>query len=120
MTDWRPKLIPRKTLTGRRRTEVLDAYNIATITNVAITVENAGVQPASGFTLQTLPSGYRDKEAFKLFTTTEILALQEGSDQYADQIELFTGRWFTAINVAPWDYGVQSHYEVLLVETNER
>lgn len=119
MTDWRPKLIPRKTLNGKRRTETLDAYNIATVVEATFTVENAGVQPATGSQMLTVPSGYRDKVAYALYTTTEILPLVEGSDQYADQVEV-NGKWFTAVRVAPWSYGIQSHYEVMLVEVNER
>ena len=84
------------------------------------TIENASVQPVTGYSLQAVPEGYRDNRVVKIYTTTEVVIGEEGTTLKGDQIEFETGRWGRVIKVEPWQVGVQSHYLAFVVEVNER
>lgn len=120
MASWGPKLIPRKTFNARRREEVTDEFGLVDETYVSFTVDNAGAQPVTGYESSALPEGYRDKNVYKVFTTTYVRPSEEGTENYADQIEVEGGKWFTVIKVQNWSYGLQSHYLAYVVEENER
>jgi len=121
MGTWSPRLIPRKTLNAKRVTGGVDAdgYPIDDV-DVAFTVENASVQPVTGYSLQAVPEGYRDNRVVRVYTTTEVLIGDEGTDLKGDQIEFEPGRWGRVVKVEPWQVGVQSHYLAFVVEVNER
>lgn len=112
MAIWRPTLIPRQTLSAERVEISLDSYNRPTEVRTPFNVENAGVQPASGHEQLVLPEGFRDKVVYRIFTTTFMRAVKEGTNEFADRVELF-GEWFVVCKVYHWQNGVQSHYEVI-------
>lgn len=112
-------LIPRKTLNARQITQTLDVYNYPSEVSVNITLDSCTAQPVNGYEQQTLPEGYRDKVVYRVFTSTEVLPRIEGSDT-SYQIEVRSGVWCDVISVKVWEVGVQSHYEVLAAEPNER
>lgn len=120
MADWRPSLIPRKTLNARRITLTYDNYNIPSEIEAYFPVENAGVQPYTGGKgMKASLEGYRNKNAYYLFTTTPLRTADEGDrNAMADRVEI-DGKWCTVLKVAKWDTGIRSHYEAILVETNE-
>ena len=120
MALWNPKLIPRKTLNAMRRTQTLDSFNLPSTGSVALTLDNCGVHPVSGQEMQAMPSGYRDRKIYKVYTTTPVYPAEEGTDQYADLIEVKTGIWCSVIKVEEWEYGLQSHYLAYVAEDNER
>lgn len=121
MATWKPKLIPRKTLNGRRRTQTVDEFGLPVDDPVvAFTVENAGVQPVPGNQLDVFPEGYRDRRTYKVFTTTPVFTAKEATSGLADQIEAYPDVWCDVIKVEPWDYGLQSHYLAYVSEENER
>jgi len=121
MATWQPKLIPRKTLGGRRQTQTVDEFGIPTTSApVLFDIENAGVQPVSGHEMNTMPEGYRDRKMYKVFTTTPVFTAVEGSDNLADKIETVSGVWCDVVRVQAWSYGIQSHYEAYVAQENER
>lgn len=121
MSIWSPQLIPRKTLNAKRLTGGVDpdGYPIDDV-EAPFIVENASVQPVTGYALQAVPEGYRDNRVVKVYTTTEVLIADEGTTLKGDLVEFETGRWGRVIKVEPWNVGVQSHYLAFVVEVNER
>lgn len=120
MASWRPRLIPRKTYQGRRMGVSLDAYGLPTDdAPVLFDVENASAQPLPSNERMALQEGYRNKRCWRLFTTTTLTAAEEGSTSLGDQVEI-NGHWCDIIRVDDWDVGVQTHYEAICVEENER
>lgn len=120
MSSWRPRLIPRKTYQARHKSVSLDAYNLPSDDSpTTFTVENASAQPMKTNERLALQEGYRDRVAYKLFTTTEILAAREGDTSLGDQV-CVDGFWCDVIKVDNWNVGVQTHFEAWLVEENER
>ena len=119
---WSPRLIPRKTLNGIRRVQSIDQYGRVSdsLDETPFIIENAGVHPITGWELQTLPDGYRDKKAFKVYTTTELRSVMEGTNNLADLVEAQPGVFCTVIKVEDWNYNVQGHYLAYVVEVNER
>lgn len=120
MASWRPRLIPRKEFNAERLQQSLDQYNLPTNTPTAFIVENASAQPTSGESSEAGLKLYRDKVVYKIFTTTPLIAADEGTNILGDRIELYPNRWFKVIKVNNWDVGVQTHYEAMAVEENER
>lgn len=121
MATWKPKLIPRKTLNGRRLTQSVDEFGLPTDSApVTFDVENAGVQPVTGNQLDVLPEGYRDRKNYRVYTTTPVFTAEEASSNLADEIEAYPGVWCKVIKVEPWGYGLQSHYLAYVSEVNER
>lgn len=124
MGSFAPRLIPRKTLQGKRLTQMLDSHNLPLPPKeVEFTIENAGVQPVPGYEANALPSGWRDRKIFKLFTTTKVEPAEEGTDSSGDLVEVVVdgeSLWCRVMRVKPWTYGIQSHYEAVLVHENER
>lgn len=121
MANFTPRLIPRKVLSGIRRVQVLGSHNIPEApTETSFDVENSGVQPVSGWEANALPEGYRDRRIYKIYTTTPLLPAEEGTSSLGDLVEAETGVWCLVIRVQSWQYGVQSHYEAVVAEVNER
>lgn len=119
MSLWRPSSIPRFTYTARRYTQVMDAYNIPSTTFVEFPVEEAGApQPVIGENQVVLPEGFRNKDLFRIFTTTDVRGVNEGSSERPDLIFIFT-HWYTVVKVHDWTYGVRSHKEVFLARTTD-
>lgn len=115
MAIWRPTLIPRKTLQATRQTIVYDDYNRPTETELPFEAENAGVQPVSGNERKVLPEGLRDKISYRIFTSTPLEGLKEGTTNSGDRVMLY-GDWFRVVRVEIWDTGVQSHYNAVCVK----
>lgn len=78
-----------------------------TESNVAIT---ASVQPLTPKEMESLPEGRRTKQAFKLFTDTELKTVET---QNPDRITLF-GSNFEVLSIAPWRNDVINHYECVV------
>lgn len=120
MASWRPRLIPRKVLQGYRKTASVDEDGAPLPENeIPFEIENASYQPAKGNDLLAVPSGYRDTVIYRVFTTTPLKSVEEGSDGLADEIEIL-GKRYKVIKLSNWDVGVQSHYEALVSQLNER
>ena len=120
MTNFTPRLIPRKTFNAKRITQTLGPRNRPVENESTFTVDNAGLQPSKGFDAKATTDGYKDKELYDLFTTTELKAPDEGTDSKGDLIEITSGKWARVVKVEDWDYGLQSHYKAKLVVENER
>lgn len=121
MATWGPKLIPRKTLNGRRSTQTVDEFGLTTDSSpTSFTVDNAGVQPVPGDQLDVFPEGYRDRRKYKVYTTTPVFTVEEGSNKLPDQIEVETGIWCDVVRVESWGYGLQAHYLAFVAQENER
>lgn len=115
-----PRLLPRKTFVAEITTLTLDEFNLETETTEQLTLENCGLHPVTGWALQTLGEGYRDKRAWHLYTTTSIGFIVEGSDKKPLKVEVKPGIWAVAIRAEDWEYGLQSHTKLTLVEENDR
>lgn len=124
MARWTPKLIPKTTFQGRHQTQVVDSFGLITKSTSNFTLENASQQPLEGREQDTLPSGYRDSEMYKVYTTTEVRPATEGTDNLADQIDLVreNGEVITTevVKVRDWHYNIQGHYLAFVVKINER
>ena len=125
MARWTPRLIPKQTYQGRRRVQQRGSTGrISGVTETNFKVENASYHPMDGWTQNTLPSGYRDNEAYRMYTTTRCYPAQEGTDNLADKVDLIRqdGSVVTmdVIKVRDWHYNIQGHYEVFVAKENER
>lgn len=120
MSNFTPRLIPRKQFNAKRESETLDAYNLPTFTSTTFTIENAGLQPITGEDARATSEGYKDKEIYILYTTTELKGPEEGTSNRGDLVEIEAGKWARVLKVEPWQYGLQSHYKAKLVVENER
>lgn len=120
MPTWTPTLIPRKVFNGKRIAITYDAYNLPTDGETAFDVENASAQPISGNDATASLQGYKDKNIYVLYTTTEVKSADEGTATKGDLIEIETGRWFRVVKVKYWNVGIRTHYEAWCVEENER
>lgn len=116
------RLIPRKTLKGKRTTLSYDSYNLPIETDSGyFTLEDANFQPVSGTSQTAGLEGFRDREIYKIFTTTKLNVADDGTiSSHADKIELFPNRWFTVIKVDSWTVGVIPHYEAIVADIPER
>ena len=120
MSQWRPRLIPRKILQAYHLTAGVDEDGVPLKeTEVPFLVENSSYQPATGKDLEALPSGYRDSVIYKIFTTTRLRSVEEGGDELADEVVIEDKR-YKVIKLANWDVGVQTHYEAIVSQLNER
>lgn len=115
-----PRLLPRKTFTAEITTVTLDEFNLETEATEQFTLENCGLHPVTGWTLNTLPEGYRDKRAWHLYTTTPVSFIVEGENTKPLRVQVKPNLWAVAIKAEDWEYGLQSHTKLTLVEENER
>ena len=72
----------------------------------------ASVQPLNGIEMTTLPEGYRDKAAYKLYTASLLNTVNPGAID--PDIILFNGDKFVVIQVQAWQNNIIPHYEVLI------
>lgn len=116
---WFPTILPRKTLQAYRLTEQLDSRNrVLDPIKTPFTIENASVQPVSGGVQQTLPQGIRDKIVYKLFTTTPITTVVEGSETLADRVD-YEGETYLLLGVKRFTSGVLNHNEAVMVKESD-
>lgn len=121
------KYIPRKTYNARRVLLNKDTGSIfenASDATTPILYETfltleCTIQPTTGQDLQTLSEGLRDRESYRIFTSTPLTSVIEGSNRLGDQIE-YSGvngtSWFTVVKVKKRDVGVCPHYEAVIVK----
>lgn len=76
----------------------------------------ASTQPAPGQETQSLPEGRRNKEAYVLFTDTELFVTDVKLNQVADQVQIGSF-WYEVVKCQPFQCGVISHYRALVVGT---
>jgi hypothetical protein len=116
-----PRLLPRKTLRARTISEVLDEFNIPLEPEVVyLELENCGVHPVTGYKLQALPQGFRDKQIWEVYTTSPLSFKTEGENTSPPEIEVKPNVWAVVIKADDWDYGIQSHTRFYVAEVNER
>ncbi len=73
----------------------------------------ASVQPLKGNELLTLPEGQREKESYKLYTSTQLFTANESEKKKPDKIQLFD-KTFEVIIVEPWQNSVIPHYKAIV------
>lgn len=118
--QWSPKSIPRTTFPARRYTQTLDEYNRPSVSFVDFTVENAGApQPVIGEDQIVLPEGFRNRNTFRIFTTTVMRSVEEFTSNEADQVYI-APFWYTVVKSHPWSYGLQSHYEIYVAKNPDQ
>lgn len=106
--------IPRKNLTARRVVEVLDEYGMPTTSTTTFSLSNCTVQPYQADEMLLQPDGMAIRDAYTIYTDTLALAGIEGNPRKADEV-LLNGSWYKVIKAAPWQVGVISHYELIVV-----
>lgn len=121
------KYIPRKTYTARKvflnkdNTSIFENAPDSTTpeTYESFLTKACTIQPTTGQDLQTLSEGLRDKESYKILTSTPLTAVIENTNRLGDQIQ-YDGvngtSWFTVVKVKKWDVGVCPHYEAVIVK----
>jgi hypothetical protein len=78
-----------------------------------VSVIQASVQPASDSDVQTLPEGRRERKAFRLYTDTELLSLQESENP--DRATLY-GEEYEVVTKNPWQNAVIPHFKYIVVK----
>ena len=81
----------------------------------------ASVQPTKGKEVLLVPEGRRDQETYKMYTSTEIMAI---TTQNPDQVTVlkgpFTGIVFEVIEVLDWqnnsNFNVTNHYKYICMK----
>ncbi|MCP3685999.1 MAG: hypothetical protein GY861_25420 [bacterium] len=81
-------------------------YTNGSTSTVSIT---ASVQPVTGKNLESLPEGRQTKEAYYLFTDTELLTSRDKNK--ADTTEIFSDT-YEVINIEKWQNNLINHYKV--------
>lgn len=103
------------------RTYTLDGKRFAASVNVkgrwtdgaeAAFQFTASVQPLKGNELLTLPEGLREKETYKLYTSTQLFTARENDDKKPDKVQIF-GKTFEIIKVEIWQNKVIPHYKAI-------
>ena len=79
----------------------------------------ASIQPLTGEDMQELPEGRRLSEAFKMYTSTPVMTVQEaGSNQNADRV-VFNSKEYEVHEVNPWqnnsNFTIVNHYKYLIL-----
>jgi hypothetical protein len=77
-------------------------------------VIRANVQPTPAEVMETLPEGYRDKDAFTLYTNTELFTAED--NQSNPDIILLYGKRFFVAKKEIWQNTILSHYEIVVVK----
>jgi len=73
----------------------------------------ASVQPLRGSELLTLPEGQRERETYKLYTSTKLNGANESNKTKPDKIQLFD-KTFEVLIVEIWQNKVIPHYKVIV------
>ena len=92
---------------------VVNLFNSPFIINAT-----ASVQPTKGIEVMLVPEGRRDKETYKMYTSTEIFGI---TTQNPDQVTIlkapFTGLVFEVIEIMDWqnnaNFDVTNHYKYI-------
>ena len=100
-------LIDFNTYKGRHRTITKNGSSIFANDGLEITytefdITRAMLSPVSGWTLQNLEEGYRQRVVLELITETKIKTTMQNSNELCDQIQL-DGVWYDLLNMQPWD-----------------
>ena len=74
----------------------------------------ANVQPTPAEVMLTLPEGYRIRDAFTLYTNTQ-LRTSDTNQNNPDVVFLYGKRFFVT-KVATWQNTILSHYEIIVVK----
>lgn len=110
------RMLPRVTLDGRRVVETVNDFNeVIDITTTSFKVKNCTVQPYEGAAMTPDQSGYKQVEAYTIFTDTELKNGKEGTNQKPDEIKL-GDKWYKVIRVKIWRNSVIPHYECIVID----
>lgn len=110
--------IPRKDLTARHVVESLNQYGMPVTTTTPFTLSNCTVQPYQSNELLLQPDGFAIRDAYTIYTDTVATAGIEGGTTKADEISLYGG-WYKVVQASPWQVGVISHWELIVVRKQE-
>lgn len=114
--------IPRLTLQARHQSVEYDVTNYPIgETTIPYDLENCTIQPATGGALLSLPEGMRDREVYKVLTSTSPSLVQEGGSALYDEVFIpspytTTASWFLIVEKASCNVGLIPHYELLVVK----
>ena len=78
----------------------------------------SSVQPLSGNEQETLPEGYREGGAYRLYTDFKLRAVNQNTKDPGDKITL-DGKDYLIIVVEPWQNNVIPHYKAIASEFND-
>jgi len=123
------KDIPQVTLNGRSRISHKDPdspfENVGNeIVYSAKSLKNCNIQPLSGRSLRDYenligPEGFKNVEAYYLYTSTKLVVGVEGTGILSDQVELesVTGLnlWFTVLRAFVHNYTSVQRYKYLVI-----
>lgn len=119
MANRRSGLIPRKQLQARRLVEVRNDFNeITSITYTTFTINNCTVQPYVGVDTVAATDGFNTSSIYTIFTDTKLSAGKEGTSNKADEV-MVNDSWCRVVKVKPWQNGLISHYEIVVIEKDE-
>jgi hypothetical protein len=103
----------RKAVTITKRTTGTLVDGIYTDGAGVTSVIQASIQPAGDSDVQTLPEGRRERKAFRLYTITDLVSLQESENP--DRATLF-GEEYEVVTKNPWQNGVIPHFKYIVVK----
>ena len=78
----------------------------------------ASVQPLKATEMEALPEGRRGSRAVKVYSSTELLMVDQNSGQQADQFE-WLGRRYEVVGCDAYQSGVINHYRAYAVEVTK-
>lgn len=104
------------TVTGGASQPVVTVLNSPFVINAT-----ASMQPTKGIEVDLVPEGRRDSQAYKMYTSTEILGLTtQNPDQITVLKQPFTGIVFEVININDWqnnpNFNIVNHYKYLMLK----
>lgn len=99
------------TVTARSTGTLVDGIYIDGVSTVS-TIQ-ASVQPAGDNDIKTLPEGRRERKAYRLYTDSSLISLQES--QNPDRVTLY-GEDYEVITKDPWQNNVIPHYKYIVVK----
>jgi hypothetical protein len=103
----------RKSVTITKRSTGTLVDGIYTDAASTVSIIQASVQPASDSDVQTLPEGRRERKAFRLYTNTELLSLQESENP--DRATIY-GEEYEVVTKNPWQNAVIPHFKYIVVK----
>lgn len=77
---------------------------------------NASCQPLSRSEIEFLPEGRREEHAYKIYTNTELRALQDGTNP--DKV-VIDGQDYEVYSRLPWANSIINHYKFLVMKVKE-
>ena len=107
----------RQPLTGVRTqpgTFVKGIYVVGTTSAISF---DASVQPLSSEEQETLPEGFREKSAYKLYTDFKLNAVNEGTKEPGDKVNIYNNDYLVIV-VNIWGNNVINHFKAIAVELN--